>query len=93
MSNASECKTCLACGGKLRKFTKTEDWDERQFHLNCWDSLISAHVDTSLYFKKLNEKYEKLEVKVARRKNRYLKRKGVKLEFKEFDKPITLDFS
>ena len=91
--NTDECKLCLGCGGKLRKFTKTSEWNDRQFHLNCWDSVINSQMDTSLYFKKLNDQYEKLEKKVTRRKNRYLKRKGIKLEFINFDTPVILDFS
>ena len=93
MEEPEPAKQCLLCGGKLRKFTKHTDWAGRRFHLRCWIDLESSHLDCSTYFAKLKTTYEKLETKrplVGRSK--YIKRKGIKLEFIDFEKPVTLYF-
>jgi hypothetical protein len=33
-------KHCLICGGRLRKLTKTEDNDDRVYHITCWKEMI-----------------------------------------------------
>jgi len=104
-SDDDDVKHCIACGGKLRRLSKTKDWEDRQFHINCFNSIVSTHMDCASHFKNMSKKYEKLKAlkdknnsddisngKPVHKKNRYLKRKGIGLNFIEFPAPVTLYF-
>lgn len=41
--NGNESKhnqTCLHCGGYLKKFRKTQDWNYRKYHKKCYTNYI-----------------------------------------------------
>jgi hypothetical protein len=48
-----KAKLCKICNQKLKKFTAQPDWDDRQYHKKCFDTIVSdiAKYNTVAYTK------------------------------------------
>ena len=78
-NDPKEQRTCRICKGKLKKFTKQNDWKGRAYHQRCFDEIIR---DIAHYNKRAYTKYG------------HKKRTSFGLTFKEQKEagPITLTF-
>lgn len=56
MNPTENCANCMHCKKSLKKFTKTNDWEKRNFHIKCHNKIMKS-IELNHFIDLMNKKY------------------------------------